>query len=485
MRPAGRTGAGRLVISLACAGVLLGAAACGARWDDEQRAAVLARADGSAVGPGGGDGRASGPSVTSLNSGSPGDRETPGGTRGPTAGSASGSAGGGDTNSGDAAGGGDGRSGPSGPGPCSATSDAPGVTDSQITLGTISTQSGAVPGLGASSVAAVQAYVAYRNATGGVCGRQLGLRTADDGMDNGRHRALTAELSDEVLGLVGGVGGGDAGSADVVEAEQLPVVNTPISDEFQNASTVFDINPPFADVRLATGKYRWLYDRGVRKAALVYIAADQTRSEAAGKHKPQMEGAGIRIVHQEELPLSTLSYDSAARGVANSGADYLLFVSEAGGSASMAKSMRDTGYELKFEEYLIAYGSNFIELAGDAAEGTSSWIRSLPNEDPPGVAEQANFLDWMDRAAPGVPKDTFAADAWAAAKAFVDVLESLPGPITRDAVLAGLRAVRTYDADGFIGEIQLGPKLNNGCAIAMIVKNGVWERLHPAQGFLC
>jgi ABC-type branched-subunit amino acid transport system substrate-binding protein len=318
-----------------------------------------------------------------------------------------------------------------------------------------------------------------------VCGRQLALRTADDGTDNGRHRAAVTELGPQVVGLAGGLGGGDAGSADVVEQLQLPVVSTAISEAFQNASTVFDINPPFADVHAPIGKFRHLYDAGVRTAAIVYLGVDQTRSEILGKQKPQMEAVGIQVVSEQELPLSTLSYDSAARAVANSGADYLLFLADATASAAMAQSMADTGYELMFAEYVTAYGDPFLDIAGPAAEGAVSWIRTLPNEEAGSNAEQSAFLEWMAQVAPDAPVDTFAADAWAGAKALVDALEALPGPITREAVLAQLRSMDAYDAGGLLGTIQLGPKLANGCMIAMIVEGGAWRRLAPDQGFLC
>jgi len=288
-----------------------------------------------------------------------------------------------------------------------------------------------------------------------------------------------------VLGLIGGLGTGDAGGADVVEAAQMPVVNTPISDQFQNASTVFDINPPFENVNQATGKFRYLFEQGVRTAAVVYIAQDQTRSEAEGKQIPQMEAAGIRVVNEQAVPLATLSYDGVARSVANSKADYLLLIADETIGASMARSMQGTGYQPKFEEYLIAYGSDFVELAGnDAAEGASTWIRGLPNEEQ-GNAEQAAFLEWMDRVAPGVSADTFAVDAWAGAKGFFDAVEALPGPISREAVLAQLRATTEFDAGGLIGPIQLGPKRNLGCAIGMKVVDGEWVRMAPAEGFLC
>jgi ABC-type branched-subunit amino acid transport system substrate-binding protein len=461
----------RIVLVLLGAATLFTSTACGARWDADQKAEVAARQAG----------RGAGAEIASDEVAASGESSTDGSSTaasGDTGGTGGGGAGG--TTGGS---GGEGTPGASGPSPCAAKSTAPGVTDKEIRLGSISTLSGAVPGLGASAQAAAQAYVAYRNATGGVCGRQLVLKTGDDGMDNARHRAITTQMSSEVLGLIGGLGGGDAGSGEVVAAKGMPAVTTPISDGFQNASTVFDMNPPFENVNAPIGKYKFLHSQGVRTAALVYIAVEQTRSEI-NKQRPQMEASGIKVVHTQELPLSTLSFDSAARGVANSKADYLFFVSEAGQSASMAQSMRDTGYKLKFEEYLVAYGSNFIELAGDAANGTSTWIRTLPNEER-GNAEQAAFLQWMDRTAPGTVTDTFAADSWTGAKAFIDALAALPGPITREALLAQLRGTKTYDAGGMMGAIQLGAKRNNGCFIGMIVDGGKWRRLTPAKGHLC
>ncbi|MDQ2650760.1 MAG: ABC transporter substrate-binding protein, partial [Actinomycetota bacterium] len=211
---------------------LLASTACGARWTDDQAAELKARTTAGA-------GRSvSGNEDTGTDTGViDGGGTTTGGTAGGTTGGTAGGAGGTTGGSGGQA---------SGPLPCAAASDAPGVTDDQITFATITTLTGVVPGLGQSALAAVQAYVAHRNASGGVCGRKLVLKTADDGQDNGRYRSLATELNPSILGIVGGIGGGDAGGADVVPSLGIPVVAVPISDGFQNAATVFDTNPPFA-----------------------------------------------------------------------------------------------------------------------------------------------------------------------------------------------------------------------------------------------
>src|SRR5690606_1288217 len=146
----------------------------------------------------------------------------------------------------------------------------------------------------------------------GACGRKLVLKSVDDGTDNARNRSIVNDFDKQVLGIAGGLAGGDAGGAEVATARKIPAVSTAISDQWQNAPVVFDMNPPFADVNAVIGKFRYLKEQGASKAAVVYLAVDQTRSEIHGKQVPQMKAAGIDVVLDKGLPVSTLSYDSAA-----------------------------------------------------------------------------------------------------------------------------------------------------------------------------
>jgi len=260
----------------------------------------------------------------------------------------------------------------------------------------------------------------------------------------------------------------------------------PSDDQGTALPSLFDVNPPFTNPDAVIGKYRYLYDHGVRTASQVYIAVSQSRFEAQRQAR-LMKAAGIKVVDVDELPLSTLSYDAPARRVANTHADYLMFISTAGGNAAMARSMYDAGAKPKFVEYFtFSYGGDFIQQAGSqAAEGATTWLRALPNEDASQNAELARFLEWTNRVAPGNPHDAFAADGWAATKAFFDSLQALPGPISRAALIAQLRSVGTYDAGGMYGPIHLGAETADGCEVGMQVRNGKWVRMTPASGFLC
>ena len=470
-RPAG-------AIALMLAGLLvMTTAACGARWNDEQRAQVLSRGEVGA-GPGGAtvvDGAAS-----------PGGQrgQVTGGGRSTTTTTAAGRSSGSPAAPGETAS--PGESGPEGPLPCAAPSEENGVSDGKLTIGAISSMSGPVPGLGASAAGAVRAYVAFRNATGGVCGRELALSEADDGTDIGRYRSVLRELNPNVIGIAGGFAVGDIGSESLITEFGIPIVNTP-TGRTGELPMVFDINPDFPKPDMLIGKYKYLYEQGARKVSMTYIAVDQSRLEARIQ-RGLMEAAGLEIVHTNEIPLSTLSYDPAARAAANSGANYLWFIADTSGQGSMARSVHGTGHDWLFKEFsYTTYGTNFIEQAGEeAAEGATSWIRSVPTEEAGSNEAMATYVEWMDRVAPGLPKDLFSIDSWVGAVAFVEALEALPGPITREALIEQLASVQTFDANGMFAPITLGQDLSQGCFMAMIVRGGRWQRLAPADsGYLC
>src|SRR5690606_24541373 len=136
-----------------------------------------------------------------------------------------------------------------------------------------------VPGLGASAAAAARAYAAYRNATGGVCGRKVVVRDVDDGSDTARYRALLRELDPQVIAFAGGLTIADDGSAEIIRNGKIPMLAARSAEGVQGQPTVFDFNPPYPDLSKPIGRYQHLYDQGARTAVLAYLAVDASRLE--------------------------------------------------------------------------------------------------------------------------------------------------------------------------------------------------------------
>ena len=351
----------QLIAAIALLGM---SAACGVRWTDDQQAEMSARyATGDRSGSNGG---AAGPSGTS-----------PAGQGAGASGSGSGSSSGGGAATGTGGTGSSTGAAAASPRPCAAASDAPGVSATELAIGTVNSLSGPIPGLGASYLGATNAYVEYRNSTGGVCGRNVRLVAGDDGGDLARNRSVVAEMAPRVLGIVPGIAGGGDGGADIISRDRIPAVGTAVSPGLEKVPTYYGVRPILPDYDAVTPKYRYLAEQGVHTAAVVYVAAASAPAEAS-RNRQLMEAAGIRVVLDLALPLTTLSYDSPARAVANSKADYLFFVHEAGTSAAMARSLAGAGYQLEFAEYIVAYGSNFIDLADERVGGCDDLDRQPP-----------------------------------------------------------------------------------------------------------
>ena len=93
---------------------------------------------------------------------------------------------------------------------------ATGVTATTITVGNIASISGVAPGLTQSAQQATEAWAAYVNSTGGICGRQIKVQPFDDGNDSSTNYADASQACSSDFAMVGNASGFDDGSAQAV-----------------------------------------------------------------------------------------------------------------------------------------------------------------------------------------------------------------------------------------------------------------------------
>src|SRR4051795_10590977 len=95
---------------------------------------------------------------------------------------------------------------------------APGVTATQITVGNVSVLTGPVPGLFQGGPDGVDAYFQYVNSQGGVNGRKLVVKSADDALTCASNLSATQSLSTQVFAFVGNWSTFDNCGAKVLQA---------------------------------------------------------------------------------------------------------------------------------------------------------------------------------------------------------------------------------------------------------------------------
>jgi ABC-type branched-subunit amino acid transport system substrate-binding protein len=440
-------------------------------------------------GGGGGGGGAAQSTAGATDSGAGGPTATVAtGAQGSTSGATGGSGG-----SGGSSGSGGGTGGPSaaqsGGSGCSAVAGtkAPGLSDTEIKFGNISTITGPVPDFGQTGRAGAKAYFDYINATqGGVCGRKLSLVTADDRLDTATNRAAAQQLMGQVFGFAGNTTVVDNGSASVLGGTDIPVCALTIGDASATMSNGFSPNPVNVASHSNGTVAMWRYLKStyhITKVAVMTPAQNDARERSIG-YINDAQAAGLQTMTLE-APITETNYTGYVSKMQSGGADALITTLEVNGMAKLARAVQANPTfvkQLKVPFYgAQAYGQQFLKLAGDAANGTIIGINYDIIEG--GTAATQTFAQWYARSAPGRDADFFALMGWTAAELCVQGLKAAGGAPTRAKVTNALKGIHHYTAGGILTDRDPANKTTSQAFAVVGVKNGKWVHLYPASGF--
>jgi hypothetical protein len=93
--------------------------------------------------------------------------------------------------------------------------------------------------------------------------------------------------------------------------------------------------------------------------------------------------------------------------------------------------------------------------------------------------------DWVNRIRPGFKPDAYTELAWAAGRLFADAMAKVgPNPKRAD-LLASLRSIDKFTANGLVAESGPASKRPAICDVYVEVKGGRYRRMEPASGFRC
>lgn len=455
----------RLLALVATVGLL--STACGARLNDAQY--IEAR------GAGGGTGTAARAGRTATGTG----------TDATGTDTAAADTSGGDATGGGATGGDGGGTGAAAAGSCVPThSDAPGVTDTEIKFGNISTISGPVPNFGATGRAGAKAYLDFVNSQGGVCGRKLSLQNGDDRLDPGINRSQTDQMKDSVFGFVGNTTVEDDGGAGVIGNTNVPNCSLIIGNEALKASNYFSPNPidPSGTTNGTVAIWSWMKaNKGVTKVGLVYPDNPNAAARVPA-YQNDIVAAGLVADPVIKVSVTETNYVGVATQMKNAGDDAFITVLEVNGIAKLAQAIKQVGWTPKASYYgAQAYGPQVPQLAGDAANGALIGLTHDMVEG--GGADMQNFAQFYKASSSGQPLDFFAIMGWTAAKLCVDAIAAAGPAPTRDSVIAELQKVTSYTAGTILAPRDPAGKHSPSQFLIATIEGGQWKRVYPAEGF--
>jgi ABC-type branched-subunit amino acid transport system substrate-binding protein len=363
-----------------------------------------------------------------------------------------------------------------------------GVTGTQITLGTISTLSGPVPGLFQGAVFGAQAYIAYLNSQGGIFGRKFKLEVRDDQFDAGQYRTAAQDLASKAFGLVGSFSLYDDAGSSAITAAKMPDVGVAVNSSRNASPYNFSPNPVAPGGPL--GPFNWIkqhYPDGISSVGTLY--ADVAASKALYEgYRAAAESVGLKYTYARGFQATETDFTADVVRMRQSGVKIVdLIAVDVKTTARLAKAMKQQGFKPQaFVVHSVGYDATFFPLAGDAGEGMINiQTQAMYLGEDAATPEVALFLRWLQRVKPGVKPDLFAVYGWASTRMLAQAIQAAGPKVTRAGVLAALGKIDTFDSNGLL--IPAGPasKRPGTCYLVVTVKGGKYVRTDPAKGFRC
>ncbi|OHV39199.1 ABC transporter substrate-binding protein [Pseudofrankia sp. EUN1h] len=334
---------------------------------------------------------------------------------------------------------------------------SPGVTPTEVKVGLVYPDSGAIAVGFRFARSGVQARVALANASGGVNGRKIVLDWRDDqGSTNGftlaaqdllTHAGVFGLLAESIV---------VSGSADQLDKDGIPIAGLPGEEAWTQHRNMFT----FGSLQSAGSAITTfgLYARrfGATKVALVYN--DTMSQSAQGLVKlftESLRSQGIAVADSIVYTAGVTSPAKVVTQVEASNADALVSILSADDFLPVYTAAKQAGLTFKVTLTTSGYDSQLLATQGANMAGMSVLTPHIPfSADSPALR---TYRQAMSDYAPelGQTDNEVALAAYITTDEFLHGLELAGACPTRDAFIDNLRAEKNYNAGGLIPTTDL------------------------------
>jgi ABC-type branched-subunit amino acid transport system substrate-binding protein len=362
---------------------------------------------------------------------------------------------------------------------------ATGVTASTITVGNIASISGVAPGLTQSAQQATEAWAAYVNSTGGICGRQIKVQPFDDGNDSGTNYADAQQACTSDFAMVGNASGFDDGGAQAVGACSIPDMAAEVSTAAAGGTADIFGASPGNDHYWSLGPPNYLkstYAGAIGHAAMIYLNVPATQTQS------QHEVAAYQSVgfnYGSDIISTTptnANYGSIVQKLQGDGVQYVTEYSDDNSAERLLQAMQQANYAPQVVDWFSEeYSPQFAQQTSPESNGdlvlmsaTAAYEEASAN---PGLQLMES---WLNRVAPGYHHDIFAILAWSAGLAFEQAAKAVGPDLTRPALIAQLQQIHNWNGGGVTPPVDIGSKIPSKCFFYMKIENGAFQRVYPS-----
>jgi ABC-type branched-subunit amino acid transport system substrate-binding protein len=364
---------------------------------------------------------------------------------------------------------------------------ATGVTATTITVGNIASISGVAPGLTQSAQQATEAWAAYVNSTGGICGRQIKVQPFDDGNDSGQNFAAASQACSSDFALVGGASGFDDGSANAVNSCSIPDLSAEVSTAAAGGTAdIFGASPGDDHYYpLGPGNYiKATYPNAIKHAAEIYLQVPATASQAA--HEIQAN-TSVGFVYTPANGIATTptnaNYGTIVQQLQSQGTQYVSEYSDDNSAERLLQAMQQANYAPQVVDWISEeYSPQFAQQTSPESNGNLVAMTATAGYEDAGSNPGLQLMEqWMDRVAGAGNwhKDIFAMLAWSAGLAFEQAAKQVGPGLTRPALIGKIQAITNWTGGGVTPPSNIGGKVPSKCFFYDKIENGGFQRVYP------
>ncbi|MFL6204196.1 MAG: ABC transporter substrate-binding protein [Acidimicrobiales bacterium] len=454
-------------IALVAAAVL---AACGTRLPDE-----AFEQDGELVTAGSGQEQAADAAQPGEVDGS---TETTVATQsGTTGGGDGGTSGGGTTGGGTTGGGGDGAN---------QASDV-GVTANQIVIGNIVAENGVLGDAFAPAARGMRAWAAAINAKGGIHGRQVVLKTCDDGEVRNKTLECAKRLveQDKAFAIVGANTRSMGGAAQYLADKGVPVIGMPITNAFNRYPNFFSIYGSQykrdgktvgnnGNLMFQTTIYRWFkQNMKISKAAVFnYDIPESKQAGDAFAKGLELEGFSVK---KFTVSFAAPSFDQAVATMQQDGTQIIVDAMDDGANRKLCDAMQRRKFNVKAKVSTVV---SMGDKVGTAYNDTCRNSVFVPGDTVPysqtSVPEVKAFRDAFARYQPGKPVHQWALESWVQGQLVAEALNKMGGAPTRKGLMSYLNGLNQWKGNGTHVGLDFHP-VNFGKTMADCTTIARWQ----------
>lgn len=363
------------------------------------------------------------------------------------------------------------------------TASAPGVTEDEIVVTTISDPGGVRPGLNQGIFDSMVAFGEWCNSFGGINGRKLTVVQRDAKIFEYLQRI--SEACTDSFALVGGLGvSDDQGAQASVDCGLVNVPAAAVSVEQASAENVYLPMPNPLDT-FATGSAQWVKDRfpGVEdEAAMIYVQVPSVRVQAERRQEGYTK-AGYTWLSVDAANVTETNWGPLIAKMKDEGAEYVTSVSSFEELVPMQKAMAAQGFSPTVTELETNfYNAKYPVLAKEqGAQVDSTYVRltTWPFEEADARPAMRTYLDLLEQYAPGAQPEQLGVPAFSAGLLFATAAKAAGNDLTRERLVEELQKIHDWDAGGLHGTTDPGNDVGTSCFVMMQVTYEGFVRAYP------